>query len=135
MGFTTPCFIRKNTTNIRNELKEISYHCNPYLGWNNLYTCINGFPAVHSMSDDDINILPKKTDIIDCGTNEGLFLAIAALRDDTDDYQWFTDGKDWFFCQYLKVGMYYQDKPEILFNKWHKASVNELIEHFKEKGD
>lgn len=69
---------------------------------------------------------------IDCRTNEPLFLAIAALRYDTDDSQWFTDGKDWFLCQYLKVGMHYQDKPEILFDKWHKASVDELIEHFKQ---
>ena len=37
MGFTTPCFIRKNTANIRNRLKELGYYCNPYLGWNNLY--------------------------------------------------------------------------------------------------
>ena len=59
-------------------------------------------------------------------------LAKAALRDDTDDSQWFTDGEDWFLCQYLKVGMHYQDKPEILFDKWHKASVDELIEHFKQ---
>ena len=54
------------------------------------------------------------------------------LRYDTDDSQWFTDGEDWFLCQYLKVGMHYQDKPEILFDKWHKASVDELIEHFKQ---
>lgn len=39
----------------------------------------------------------------------------------------FTDGKEWFQCQYLKVGMHYQDKPEILFEKWHKATVNELM--------
>lgn len=76
---------------------------------------------------------PDETDSIDCGTNEELFLALAALRDDVDTYQWFTDGKEWFQCQYLKAGMHYQDKPEILFEKWHKATVNELIEHFKEK--
>lgn len=75
----------------------------------------------------------KKHGSIDCGTNEGLFIALAALRDDTDNNQWFTDGNDWFLCQYLKVGMHYQDKPEILFEKWHKATVEELIEHFKEK--
>lgn len=28
--------------------------------------------------------------------------------------------------------MHYHDKPEILFEKWHKATVNELVEHFKE---
>lgn len=77
--------------------------------------------------------LLKERGYIDCGTNKELFLAIAALRDDIDIDQWFTDGKEWFQCQYLKAGMHYQDKPEILFEKWHKASVNELIEHFKEK--
>lgn len=70
---------------------------------------------------------------IDCGTNEVLFIALAALRDDTDKFQWFTDSKKWFQCQYLKVGMHYHDKPEILFEKWHKATVNELVEHFKEE--
>lgn len=33
MGFTTQCFIHKNTANIRNRLKELGYYCNPYLGW------------------------------------------------------------------------------------------------------
>lgn len=36
MGFTTQCFIHKNTANIRNRLKELGYYCNPYLGWHNL---------------------------------------------------------------------------------------------------
>jgi len=53
------------------------------------------------------------------------FLAIAALRDDSDKHQWFTDGQIWvksdvrcFVCNSLK---------------FHKASINELIEHFKNK--
>ncbi len=40
----------------------------------------------------------KKRGSVDCGTNEDLFLAIAALRDDTDKYQWFTDGDKWILC-------------------------------------
>lgn len=36
MGFTTQCFIHKNTANIRNRLKGLGYYCNPYLGWHNL---------------------------------------------------------------------------------------------------
>ena len=31
MGFTTPCFIRKNTANIRNRLKELGYYVLIYL--------------------------------------------------------------------------------------------------------
>ena len=133
MGFTTPALIRKNTANFRNRLRGLGYYCNPYLGWNNLYTSLFGLSSVCSMEDNDINAMSARMgNIIDCGTNEELFLAIAALRDDTDDNQWFTDSKEWFQCQYLKVGMHYHDKPEILFEKWHKATVNELVEHFKE---
>ena len=43
MGFTTQCFIRKNTDNIRNRLKELGYYCNPYLGWHNLL-----YPVKHN---------------------------------------------------------------------------------------
>lgn len=124
MGFTTPCFIRKNTANIRNRLKELGYYCNPYLGWNNLYTSIFGPTSIYSLDDDDINGLKEIYDFIDCGTNEELFLAIAALRDDTDKYQWFTDGDLWFKCG---------DEVCNEGRKIHKASVNELIEHFKTK--
>lgn len=72
MGFTTPCFIRKNTANIRNRLKELGYYCNPYLGWNNLYTSIFGPTSIYSLDDDDINGLKEIYDFIDCGTNEEL---------------------------------------------------------------
>lgn len=133
MGFTTPCFIRKNTPELRKKLEELGYkQVKQAIYYNcimvedgNIWSCNNIFN-------------PAKADgkgwkeCIDCRTNEPLFLAIAALRYDTDDSQWFTDGEDWFLCQYLKVGMHYQDKPEILFDKWHKASVDELIEHFKQ---
>nr|UWD69326.1 MAG: hypothetical protein [Bacteriophage sp.] len=87
MGFTTPCFIRKNTDNIRNRLKELGYYCNPYLGWHNLCTCMFGIISVYSWRDDDINALKEIDVLVDCGANEELFLAIAALRDDTDKYQ------------------------------------------------
>ena len=133
MGFTTPCFIRKNTANIRNRLKELGYYCNPYLGWNNLYTSIFGPTSIYSLDDDDINGLKEIYDFIDCGTNEELFLAIAALRDDTDKYQWFTDGDLWFKCGDEVCN----ETIEYYLNKYgrkiHKATVNELIEHFKIK--
>jgi len=118
MGFTTQCFIRKNTANIRNRLKELGYYCNPYLGWHNLFTCVFGVNSVYSLDDYDTNGLKE------IGTNEELFLAIAALRDDTDKYQWFTDGDLWFKCG---------DEVCNEGRKIHKATVDELIEHFKTK--
>lgn len=132
MGFTTPCFIRKNTANIRNRLKELGYYCNPYLGWNNLYTSIFGPTSIYSLDDDDINGLKEIYDFIDCGTNEELFLAIAALRDGTDKYmQWFTDGNHWYQNKISdrEVERFGAGDPI----SYHKATVNELIEHFKTK--
>lgn len=133
MGFTTPCFIRKSTYKLMDRLNELGYRL---FGCElNEDLCIFTEPEYRLYSVEFFSNIPHpdETDSIDCGTNEELFLALAALRDDVDTYQWFTDGKEWFQCQYLKAGMHYQDKPEILFEKWHKATVNELIEHFKEK--
>lgn len=134
MGFTTPCFIHKNTANIRNRLKELGYYCNPYLGWHNLCTYIFGITSVYSCCDDDINALKEIYVLVDCGTNEELFLAIAALRDDTDKYQWFTDGDLWIMCPSIKFSTYcvYND-IDINIDTFHKATVDELIECFKIK--
>ena len=142
MGFTTPCFIRKNTPDLRKKLEYLGYsHGKPEYyadDDDNKYDfimCHNGRFFLLSQENHVIrNGHPlKKHGSINCGTNESLFLAIVALRDDVDIHQWFTDGNEWFLCKYLKVGMHYQDKPEILFEKWHKATVNELIELFSQK--
>ena len=134
MVFTTAAFIRRNTPELRKKLEELGYNCSS-LRRDRSCLCtaayLNVYHSIHPEWLDNEDI--RKTNDVDCGTNEELFLAIAALRDDTDDNQWFTDGNDWFLCRYLKVGMHYQDMPEILFEKWYKATVEELIEHFKEK--
>ena len=133
MGFTTAAFIRRNTPELRKKLEELGYRLSG--AELNEDLCIFTEPEYGLYSVEFFSNIPHpdETDSVDCGTNEELFLAIAALRDDTDDNQWFTDGNDWFLCRYQKVGMHYQDMPEILFEKWYKATVEELIEHFKEK--
>lgn len=134
MGFTTAAFIRKNTPELRNKLEELGYKCSSLrCDRSCLYTAsyLNVYHSVHPEWLDNKDIC--KTNDIDCGDNENLFLAIAALRDDIDIHQWFTDGKEWFQCRFLKVGMHYSDKPEVLFERWHKATVEELIEHFRGK--
>lgn len=134
MGFTTPCFIRKNTDNIRNRLKELGYYCNPYLGWHNLFTCIFGIISVYSWYDDDINALKERDVLVDCGANEELFLAIAALRDDIDKFQWFTDGDKWILCPAIKFSTHWvYNDIDVNIDTVHKATVDELIEHFKTK--
>lgn len=130
MGFTTAAFIRKNTPELRKKLEELGYkECigeeGPFL-----FTSHNIFDCMYT--ECGLNDLAYNG-LIDCGTNENLFLAIAALSDDIDIHQWFTDGNKWFQCRFFKVGMHYSDKPEILFERWHKATVEELIEHFRGK--
>ena len=68
-------------------------------------------------------------DDFDCGTNEELFLALAALRDDTDKNQYCIDSEgNWFL--YNKTYIRLLSKTDI---NWYKATVKEIIEYFKTK--
>lgn len=124
MRFTTPCFIRKNTEALRKKLEEVGYKMLSPIEYDNLECSDNWVNDIKSLND---------CNGINCGFNEELFLAIAALRDDTDKYQWFTDGDLWFKCGDEVCN----ENIEYYLNKYgrkiHKASVNELIEHFKTK--
>jgi hypothetical protein len=64
---------------------------------------------------------------------EELFLALAALRDDTDKNQWFVNNKnDWYKC--LDDKFIEETANWVLcasIENWHKATVEEIIEHFK----
>lgn len=147
MGFTTPCFIRKNTQELRRGLEELGYEilnsgnttldAHSYDGKGSHKSIEEGRAIITSYGNlygviYDIDTVTKKGRI-DCGTNEELFLAIAALRDDTDKYQWFTDGDLWFKCGDEVCN----ETIEYYLNKYgrkiHKATVDELIEHFKIK--
>lgn len=149
MGFTTPCFIRKNTPELRKKLEELGYiknspkwtdDCN--IVWAYQYSEEKGFDTPHYVIANAFDIPFDKHSrlcgkFIDCGTNEELFLAIAALRDDTDDDQLFTNGKgDWGIYRDGSdgglPGMDFYGMPnDFEIDNYHKATVNELIEHFK----
>lgn len=156
MGFTTPCFIRKNTPELRKKLEELGYEilnsgnttldAHNYDGNGSHKSIEEGRAIITSYGNlygviYDIDTVTKKGRI-DCGTNELLFLAIAALRDDTDKNQWFTDGDKWILCPGIKFSTYWVFKfstywvyyhIDVNTDTVHKATVNELIEHFKIK--
>lgn len=135
MAFTQPCFIRKNTPELRKKLEELGYTNIPsgiggwfipieereYLvtypisGW---YQGCNGY-----WYEDDL----------DCGTNEELFLALAALRDDTDKNQWIIDEAN--ECFGLEDSIMICDKDDMndraIYTHYRKATVEEIIKHFK----
>ena len=131
--FTQKCFIRKNTPEIRKRLDEIgrAFIENGHGEWRihvdkNEYL----FCGDEQFCDDRIYYyigrVCKPIEGINCGTNDELFLAIAALQDDTDNMQWFTDGNGyWQQC----IGGF--KFPSLAKEKLHKATVQELIKHFK----
>lgn len=145
MGFTTPCFIRKNTQELRRGLEELGYF-NDSPEWTNNCSIIwayqypmKGFDTPNYVIADSFDIPFDKHSalcgkFVDCGTNEELFLAIAALRNDTDKNQWFTDGDKWILCPEIKFSTYWvYNDIDVNTDTVHKATVNELIEHFKTK--
>lgn len=138
MGFTTACFIRKNTPELRKKLEELGY------------TYAQNGSAEWFIPIEELKYLVTYPtsgyyqgcngywyeDNVDCGTNEELFLALAALRDDDNDYmQWFVSQAE-------------EDSPKVFVkstthsciqslaytHRWDwrcsKATVEELIEHF-----
>ena len=154
MGFTQACFIRKNTLELRKKLEELGYtngawespHFEyPYLEcWpNRKFGLFKG--EGFYMTEDDYRLDGKvwtynpKGDVIDCGDNEELFLALAALRDDINENQWFISNVDIFTECYNNEWRLYENwyntftiedlNSEI--SPIRKATVEEIIEHFK----
>lgn len=137
--FTQPCFIRKNTPELRKKLEELGYEPNNYeCFWedNNRYiiTTIGEGYGYYTLCIKNYCLLENEI-FIDCGTNEDMFLSIAALRDDTDKNQWVIDEANecfgwedsWMIC----------DKDDMneraVYTHYRKATVEEIIEHFKDK--
>ena len=132
--FIQPCFIRKNTSELRRKLEELGYKkgVSPLpVGQEDIY-------------DRDIHLFENKYHFmtytcygvknnINCGTNEEIFLALAALRDDSDYMQWFTNTNDcWYKCLDNKFSKETADWVSCASaDKWYKATVEEIIEHFK----
>lgn len=157
MGFTTPCFIRKDTQELRKKLEELGYKPSIVIFDNKklcLATAANKEYAKYTNITNDMfdskdpHITWNCAGRIDCGTNEELFLALAALRNDTNNNQWFIAesslsvsfddaiGNDHYFVEpkgrFFFWGIEYQNST-IISGNFRKATVDELIEHFKTK--
>lgn len=131
--FTQSCFIRKNTSELRNKLEELGYTTSTICKGGNIATSsILGKYSIISdwqLNSTNPHITWNNGHRIDCGTNEELFLAIASLRDDRDYMQWFTDGEKWLQNKQNDIEAIRYGKDNSI--NFYKATVEELIEHFK----
>ena len=124
--FTEKCFIRKDSQELVNKLVECGHNMIRFSEPRYIVCDKNDVYLTSILPDKDID------EYTDCDTNEELFLAIASIRNDKSDYQWYVwdDNEDEGekFKQYI---------PGEHWEGWwwfevHKATVEELIEHFKE---
>ena len=141
--FTQSCFIRKNTPELRKKLEELGYNRYPLwmADWSDddsRYVYLVTDVLYYTYPQEPTN--PKNGEYIDCGTNEELFLALAALRDDTDINQWFImdcdvylhiNKGDWFISTDRNKGKHIGTQIDPMY--CHKATVEEIIEHFKKQ--
>ena len=149
MSFIQPCFIRKNTPELRKKLEELGYKPSyPIFLYPEVFKHIaacNFFGSkYYGVSDDEVSHhgeikdAIKNRGMIDCGTNEELFLPLAALRDDTDVNQWFVmdveeylyiNQGDWFLATNRDGGKHIGTQIDPMY--CHKATVEEIVEHFE----
>lgn len=143
MAFIQPCFIRKNTPELRKKLEELGY------------TYIQNGSAEWFIPIEELEYLVTYPtsghyqgcngywyeDNVDCGTNEELFLALAALRDDSNENQWFIAQDTMWDENYNgEITVYYEEGEWLLWDYYsfmedmpsdfRKATVEEIIAHF-----
>ena len=138
--FTQSCFIRKNTEQLIYKLYKLGYeYYRPLDGFKNVCTNFgknidfDGNESDRYVIDafDDGYISHFNKIMIDCGTNEELFLAIAALRNDSDKFQYFTNGVFWIKCSQIDLKHELDNNyEEFCVADFHKATIEELIKHF-----
>ena len=142
----TPNFIystifKKNSLEIREYLEMLGYE-----NWNcissdaGIATVMFNYITVSlSMPNESTPIYTGLEDFVDeewlednrfinCHSNEDLFKAIVALRDDSDIYQWFTN-EDCSKWSLSKTDKWCEN------DKFHKATFDEIIKKFSKSDE
>ena len=154
--FTHQCFIRKNSEQLRDKLTDLGYELKNGKRideYDSIFTqnfetysigneekmrsrrcgIYSGFHYLIFDSNKNKEAILKY--VIDCGKNEDLFLAIAAMKDDNPFMQWFIydiytmniEKGTWTLCDHSnQLTIIMLMSAGII----RKATVPELIEHF-----
>ena len=139
--FIQPCFIQKCTPALIEKLVGLGYKIVGKTTLSYGIFCNNGKIKICSTNEQPSI---KDKDFIQCYDNEELFLALAALSDDTNENQWFiAQDTMWDENYYGEVTVYYEKGDWLLWNEYSfmedmpsdfkKTTVEEIIEHFKNR--
>lgn len=137
MQFTERAFLNKCTQDVINKLNDLGYidsgsdivadH------FNCIYISEGKYYKMYSTSCPS-----RGVPVHNCGDNEDLFFAIAYLRKDSDVNQWFVmdveiysdiNKDDWFLSTDINGHKHIGTQIEPFY--CHKATVKEIIQHFK----
>lgn len=151
MKFTTPCFVRVEDAEKRDELldwlQDIGY---------DLYQSARSlnYPILccNMIDDEPGNVYGEYAEELtglcgifayDCGENIELFKALAAMNDENDREQWFISDTYanigcvmWHLCDEKKFKHYYvewEDGETDIRSNFRKATAAEIIGHFKKQ--
>ena len=157
MAFLYKAFIRKNSPELRAKLEDLGYTNGawetpcfhyPYLSvWPNPKFGLFKGEGFY-MTEDDYRFNGKvweykpREDVIDCGDNEELFLAVAALRDDTDYMQWFMIPNTKTvpvpgYCGQQGMNGYQRIVTSVEYHKYDRKDnkISDMIKFEKEDGE
>lgn len=135
--FTTPCFVRVENPEKRNNLREwaknIGYNFVDVAGIESDYSdpqpYIEVFPhSFRSTTPQGNSFYVASRKAIDCGENTELFKALAAMNDENARKQWFVEEGRMFKCMSDKLNGYFY---HVLTTR--KATAEEIVEYFKNK--
>ena len=139
--FITNCFIRKNTPELRGKLEKMGYYVCHCTGGATAVSLMALLGEVHAVCAEELDIFADevksgKCKLIYCGDNEQLFIALAAMRDDTDKDQLFTNGIDWAINREATrnlglPGFEYLSFPRDIDTPLHKATKEEIMNYFQ----
>ena len=124
------CIIRKNTKELRESLMSLGYS---WLVREKGANCIVTNPEILKYMELQEKAVKAWRDEgwIDCENNDDMFLAIAALINNTDLGQWLivkdATGDRWVECKERRF------RGDAACFAWRKATVDEIIEHFKNR--
>ena len=135
--FTQDCFVRKNNPKLIEKLEKLGY-VKPLYDEEYDNDCVIGLIAEQGdifplRKDDNTDYI--KHGFIDCQDHEELFIALAALLNDTDRNQWFICQEDYLSFHGLKpinkgdwqLNTEYDKLTYGLKKLWRKATAKEIL--------